>query len=640
MLIFDQLKKNDTHLRILAWLVLAGMLVLLASVWFIQIPSHRYFAENQKAQSFRTVRIPAIRGKILDAQGRALAENRPDYNVSLYLEELREQFKAEWRRQRPQAKVPRATRAAMEAQTRYRVASNIVHQLGVALGEPLTLDSSQFVHHYTNQLPLPFQILAISNQTQLARFHEQQQMPPGMDIDMQPMRFYPHRFTAAHLLGYLKFNNASTEGEDAFFNYRLPDYQGNMVGIEGVFDAELRGIAGVKSVLVNNLGYRQSENIWLPAEAGKNVILTIDLDIQQAAERALQDAMKNVRGAVVVMDPNTADILAMVSAPAFDPNIFLPRITKADWERLSDENIKPQRNRATQENYHPGSIFKVVTALACLESGLNPEEKIHNPGYIQIGRRTIHDTAAAGDYNFRRAFIKSSNTYFISNGLRCGMDAIVRIGERLHLGQRTGIPTMQDSPGTFPDWKRIRQGWVAGDTANAAIGQGEVFVTPLQMAVMISAIANGGKVFYPRLVRRIQPQDPTSGEAPEIFPPARLRDELGVSPRTLQIIRESMLADVEDKNEGTGTGAAVPGFRVCGKTGTAQVGERKEGFDHTTWFASYAPYEKPRYVVIVMVESGSSGGLTCAPVAQKVYQALQKLETEADKKNSALARNN
>jgi penicillin-binding protein 2 len=635
MLIFDQLKKNDPQLRTITWCVLAGMGLLLAGLWYVQVISHRDYAENQKAQSFRTVRIPAIRGRILDRHERALAENQPSYNVCLYLDELRKQFKEEWARSRPKNKLTRARRAALEAQTRYRVVSNATQKVAATLQQPVTLERDKFLKHYTNQLALPLPLLIGLNPAQVARFQEQPANVPGVDLEIQPVRLYPQGTTAAHVLGYLIRDDSSAQDEDAFFNFRLPDYRGK-IGIEGAFDQELRGKAGVKSVLVNSLGYRQVENIWTPAEPGRNIVLTLDLHIQQAAERALQSPSAETRGAVVVLDPRSGDILALASSPAFDPNQFVPQITEQDYARLNDLHLRPQINRAAQENYQPGSIFKIVTAMACLEAGLDPNETIYNPGYIYVGRRPINDLAAPGEYNFRRAFVKSSNTFFITNGLKAGVEKIVEIGNRLHLGERMGLPTGQEVSGYFPKLKNVRIGWVPGDTANLCIGQGRIDVTPLQMAVMTAAIANGGQVLWPRLVDRIEPADPHSGEPVVAYPAGRVRDELGVRPRTLELIREAMLADVEDA-EGTGKGAAVPGLRIGGKTGTAQVTDfRNRLVDHITWFVSFAPFEAPRYVVVVMVESGASGGGTCAPIAQKVYRALQQYDS--DLRTPAVAR--
>jgi len=641
MIVFDQLKKNDPHLRLLTLGVLLGMAILATGLWWVQIISYRHFTENQKAQSFRTVRIPAIRGKIVDRHGAALAENQPSYNVILYLDELREEFKNEWSRTRP----PRGTkltlpqRRGLEAHARYRVASNIVLQIARNLQQPVDLDYGRFMKHYTNQLALPLTLLTNLNSQQVARLLEGSANPPGVDLEIQPNRHYPGGTLAAHILGYLVPDNRSMEGEVADFNFRLSDYRGR-VGIEGEFDAELRGKAGVKSVLVNSLGYRQSENIWTPAEPGKNVILTIDAGIQQAAERALQQAMAGVvKGAAVVMDPHNGDVLALASSPSYDPNTWIPRITMDEWRYQNDKELRPQVNRAMQEKYAPGSIFKVITGLAILDAGIDPDEKMWNPSYIRVPGRNkpIDDLASAGDYDFKKAFIKSSNTYFISNGIRAGIERIIGLGQRLHLGERTGLLANQETGGDFPKVADVRRGWIAPDSAYVCIGQGRVSVTPLQMAVMISSVVNGGKVLWPRLVQRIEPADVTSDATLIEFPTKPPRDSLGASERTLAITREAMLADVEEG--GTGKAALVPGMRIGGKTGTAEItNPRGEKVGVTTWFASCAPFEKPRWVVVVMVEQGTSGGGgTCAPVAAQIYRAIQKLETDG---RPAVAQNN
>ena len=385
-------------------------------------------------------------------------------------------------------------------------------------------------------------------------------------------------------------------------------------------------------MLVNNLGYRQAENIWTPAESGRNVALTIDVQLQQAAERALQVYGPTTRGAAVVMDVHTGDLLVLASTPAFDPNDFVRGFPPGDYQRM--QMLGAEKNRATFENYAPGSIFKPIVGLACLEAGMDPNATLYNPGYIYVGRRRIRDLAAPGQYDFRRAVMFSCNTYFITNGMRAGIENILALGRRLHLGERAGLPTRQDTPGMLPGVKRIRSGWFDGDTANICIGQGEIAVTPLQMAVMTAALANGGKVLWPRLVDRIEPQDPGSGEPTTVLPSGRVRDELGVSARNLQILRDAMRDEVEDA--GTGARAEVPGMRICGKTGTAQVtNERNQEVDRTTWFISFGPYEKPRYAVVVMVESGNFGSTTCAPIAAKIYEAI--LESEHGKARQTLA---
>jgi len=668
MLIFDELKKNDPQLRLLAVALAGGLFVLLAGLWWVQVVSARKYESHLETQSYRTVRIPAVRGKILDRDGRVLAENRPRYSLSLYLDDLRRQFDAAYGAAITQARADQKQRIAaqekklgrsltkaerkqfslttdqlkqLREQSRFRVADSVVEQVSQRLGQPLMLDPATFKRHYDTRLALAYPLLPNLNETQIARFEEQYPGGLGVDLDLQPVRSYPFGTTAAHLLGYVLRDDSSSEGEDAFFSYRLPDYRG-AVGVEAGFDAQLRGRAGAEAVLVNNLGYRQTENVWSWPEPGHNVVLTMDLDIQQAAERSLAAHQGvDARAAVVVMDVRTGDVLAMVSSPAINPDY-----AANEPARLNDPKLRPQINRATQENYAPGSILKMVVALAGLENGLNPNATIYNPpspespnhGYIMVGRRQIQDTAPPGAYDFRRAIIRSCNTYFITNGLRAGIENIVHMGKKFHLGERTGLPTRQETKGIFPTLDRVHSDWHDGDTANLCIGQGDIAVTPMQIAVMISAIANGGKVLKPRLVERIESQDPASGEAPAIFPSGVVCDVLGVHPRSLKILQDAMLAETEDP-EGTGRAAVSPGLRICGKTGTSQVtDEHNRVVDHTTWFASFAPYENPCYAVVVMVQGGISGGVSCAPVAHDIYQAILKSEKSNGPALAALRR--
>jgi penicillin-binding protein 2 len=640
MLIFDQLKKNDPPIRLLAVAVFGGFALLLVGLWWVQVVRGGYYETKLENQSFRTVRVPAPRGRILDRNRNPLVENQPAYNLSLYLEELSATFQTTFNAQlaayrKAKQKLTRAQRANLARYTRYAVASNIVARVGAELRQPLVLDPGLFLKHYEQDLALPLPVLPNLNPVQIAKLQETADLPAGLDLDIQPVRTYPNGSTAAHLLGYVRRDDRSVEGEEPFYNHRLPDYRG-IVGVEAAFDKELSGSAGQKNMLVNNFGYHQSESIITPVEPGQNVVLTIDLDIQQAAQKALQIFGPNTRGAAVVLDVNNGDLLAMASSPVFDPNEFVRGLSREQWQSLSDENLRPQINRCTQENYAPGSIFKIIVALAALETGMNPAQTYTvqadpehaGHGCIYVGRRKIADTAAPGNYDFKRAFIHSSNAYFIDRGLHAGIKSIVAIGKRLHLGERTGLTTRQEVKGYFPNAERVSFAWSDGNTANTCIGQDPVLVTPLQMAVMTAAVANGGKVLWPRIIDRVEPQDALSGQAAQVYPRAQVRDQLGVSPRSLDILRSAMLADVED-SEGTGRAAQVPGFRVCGKTGTAQVmNERNEVTDHTTWFTSYAPFENPRYAVVVMIESGGSGGGTCAPIAREIYLAIQQREQQ------------
>jgi penicillin-binding protein 2 len=683
MLIFDQLKKDDPQLRLVAVLVLGGLSVLLAGLWWVQVVSARDYQANLEMQSFRTVRTPAVRGRILDRNGVTLAENRPTYNISLYLEELPSQFQVEYARIRPvrtvtnssafwrrwlgaatvttqYVKLKKAQIEGLKRQARYCVASNVVKQVSLRLRQPLGLDATNFEHHYETRLALPYPVLTNLNSAQIALFEEQSTTPMGVDLEVRSTRYYPYGTTAAHVAGHLQFNDDSMEGEEAFFSYRLPDYHG-AVGVEYGLDKALRGMAGAKSVLVNNVGYRQTENVWSPAEPGSNVVLTIDLHVQQEAERALQNAHgAGTRGAVVVMDVQNGDILALASSPAYDPNWFIPNLGRANSDRMVE--LHSEKNRATQEHYMPGSVFKLVVSLAALEAGWDPNEIIHvppnpaqpNKGFIKVANHVIKDTAPPGDYEFKRALKLSSNTYFVTCGLRVGPEPIIRMGRLLHLGERTGFAnTRQEVSGAFPGMRRLNSGWTDGNTANMSIGQDPVLVTPLQVAVLTSAIANGGRVLKPRLVDRVESPDPLSGTPPLILPRTQVRGQLGLSERTLTILHEAMLADTEDPD---GTGRHVrdqtplPGLRICGKTGTAQVqNESNVKIASTVWFASFAPYcppgahEKPRYSVVVMVEggvTGVSGGETCAPVAGKVYAALMERDRTNNRNAEALTKLN
>jgi len=647
MLIFDQLRKNDRQLQVLSICVLSGLGLLLLGLWYVQVLSAKRFKNTQISQSFRAVRIPAIRGKILDANGTVLAENRPSYNVNLYLDELRPLFQTRYGDAKSQVlgelkksganpKLSREQILELGRRTRYQVVSNLFLLVTSALQSPQILDEKQFRQHYDQRLFLPMPVMTGLTPQQTALFVEQAGSFPGFDLDVQPVRVYPHHAVATHLLGHLQRDD-SVDDEDVFFNYRMPDYRG-VVGIEGVHDEPLRGRTGVKSVLVNSLGYRQAENIWAPAEAGRNVFLTIDLAIQTAAEQALRNAPVPYsgppRGAVVVMDPRNGDLIAMASNPTYDPNDLVQHLSPEKAEYLNDPTLRPQINRAMQENYAPGSIFKIVVGLAGLEAGtLDPEEIYQSQGLYVVGRgeRPIHDPAGPGNFNFRRALLKSSNSYFIHEGLKLGVDRIVEMGQRFHLGERSGILPHQEAPGILPtrEWRKENHGggWFDGHTANISFGQGELALTPLQVAVVISAIANGGTVFWPRLVSRTEPQDPFAEDPPVTFPSGRTRGLLNVSKRSLDILREAMAADVEDA-EGTGKKALVQGLRICAKTGTAQRMTGRKVIGHTIWFASFAPYEAPRYVVIVMLETeqGGSGGDNCAPVAHQIYLALQRRE--------------
>ena len=641
MMIFDQLKRDDRELRFLAIVMFVGLSILSSGLWYIQIVRSRHYQENQIGQTTRTVRVPAVRGKILDRNGIPMAKNRPVFNLDIYLADLSSRFKKSYRQVKKQEPaltngIPSYARLA-----RYLVVSNLAHRVSAWLQEEITIDEPEFDRHFSSKRALPFPILKNLSLEQVALFSEKPQSLPGLDLRVQSVRVYPYETLGAHMLGMLKRDESSHNDEDAFFDYRLPDWQG-LAGIEGEYDGPLRGLAGTRRITVNYLSYQTTNSFLRTPDPGASVTLTIDLRLQHAAERALQQTEfgNAVRGSVVIMDPRNGDILALASAPTYDPHIFLGRISHDLWNQLVDPVNRPQLNRSIYEHNHPGSVFKMITALAALEAGqCNPSEEIYNPGYWQWreGTREIDDTAAAGMYDLRRAFVRSSNTYFIRHAMKKGViQRMVMLGEKLGLGEKSRLIKGQDVAGNYPKLDDLVSGWGPGNTANLAIGQGRIHVTPLQVATMTAAIANGGIVFWPRIAARIEPNDPESIVQATYFKQGNVRNYLGASPHNLQILKSIMRADVHDR-DGTGKSALTSGITIGGKTGTAEVEKNGKIVDKITWFASFAPVETPRYVIVVMVESGKSGGHTCAPVAGVIYQEIVKIEQQARQNTLAIS---
>ena len=336
-----------------------------------------------------------MRGKILDREGRVLAENQPRYNISLYLDDLHQPFDAAYgellksARAAQKANIARAEKKldrsltkterkqfaftpeqlqALREQARDGVAGNLVAQVAQKMNQPIAFDAVMFNRHYESRLALPFPILKNLDASQIARFEESYTNRIGVEVELQSVRSYPLGDTAVHLLGYLQRHDDSQEGEDAVFNYRIPDFSG-AVGVEYGFDDQLRGRAGAESLQVNSQGYRQSETIESQPEPGQNVVLTLDLDLQRAAEESLKNHRgADARAAIVVMDVHNGDVLAMVSSPTINPLYFTgglsPQETENERVRRADMKLRPEINRATQENYAPGSIFKPIIGLA------------------------------------------------------------------------------------------------------------------------------------------------------------------------------------------------------------------------------------------------------------------------------------
>ena len=610
-------REKDRRVLVIGAIILVGIGLLLAGLWYVQVTTAIIYIKDQKTQSMRTVRIPAVRGSILDIHGRPLAQDKPTFVINAYLEELRHHFREEWRNSKTEQKLNKTESGQLEIAVRHRVVSRFTEKL--KLTQSIDVTPKQLQAHFSEKRALPLAVINNLSQTNIARFAENSWKVPGMELEVMPKRYYPS-LSVAHIVGHLRRKTHNDNGVFQY-NYHLPDFEGKL-GAEKTFDQYLSGQPGTRAVQVNNMGYRQVESMPVTPTPGSNVFLTLDRSIQEHAMKALEKGLNisgSKAGAVIVMRVDSGDITAMVSAPVFDPNQFTPGISHSLWNHYLTNRPSALLFRATQERYPPGSIFKIISGLAALENGLNPTEHIQCQGSYRIGRRIINCTANPGLYDFKRAFKHSCNSYFIHHALsqEHGVKHIIKMGKQFHLGKRTGLLPEQETAGQFPSLNDISRGWSDGDTANISFGQGPVSVTPLQMALMTATVANGGTFYHPRIIDRITHSDTKRTKSSINFPQSTIRSQLLVRPENLDILREAMHADVADP-EGTGHAAHIEGYNICGKTGTATIrGGRK-----TTWFTSFAPYKQPNYAVVVMVENGVSGGKTCAPIAKEIYEAL------------------
>ncbi len=428
---------------------------------------------------------------------------------------------------------------------------------------------------------------------------------PGVRVEAEAIRNYPNGDLAAHVIGYTgeideeEFDQMQNDGQD----YRLGDIIGKM-GSEKSFESLLRGVWGGQQVEVDSSGNVLSIMGEKPPEAGQNIRLTLDLELQKASEKALGDKI----GAIVAMDPNDGAILAMVSRPTFDPNIFSTRITQAQWEQLNSRG-NPFLNRALQA-YPPASTFKIITTTAGIESGTFPANTVL-PTYPNINAGGIlfwdWNNAGFGPLGFAGALQWSSDTFFYQVGMRMGHEPLIHWMREYGLGAKTGIELVtEESPGLVPDdaWKQemFDEEWYLGDTINMTIGQGYMQVTPLQTAVMFAVAANGGYRVKPHLLL-------------EGAESKQWRESLGMQPSTIKVIQDGLRKVV---TSGTGTRLNVPTIPTpAGKSGTAEA----PPYENHTWFGAYAPFEKPEILVVAFGEhSGGGGGSFAAPMVKQVLE--------------------
>jgi penicillin-binding protein 2 len=565
--------------------------LLISRLWFLQIVRGGDMRATSENNRIRLTRLPAARGLVYDRHGDLLVDNRPSFDVVLVPEDTRER-------------------------------SGTLDMLAEHLGEPAA-DLERRIKAPSRRPPYAGIIVERDVEWDDVVALETHQLDlPGVSIQVQPRRSYPYGPLASHLLGYVGEANDRELSDDP---RRRPGDIIGKGGLERVWDDELRGTAGGQQVEVDALGRRVRVLEEVADVPGDTLFLTIDRDLQQFAEQAMGDH----RGAFVAIDPRNGEILAMVSKPAYDPNLFARGIRAAEWRELTSDPWKPLTNRVTQGTFAPGSIFKVAVAAGLLaEHAVTPHTHYSCPGGTQFGNRWFRcwNRNGHGSVDLHTGIVQSCDVFFYLSTQRLGIDRLAEYVRRFGLGYPTGVALPHESGGIIPDtaWKRRRfdAPWYPGETLSVAIGQGYVTVTPLQMAVVAATIANGGTRYRPQYVKRVEAPDGTVRRemVPEVLGYA------DVDASVLDQVRSGM-RDVVMSERGTGKRGRVPGVPVAGKTGTAQVvslseASGKGGHERTrdhAWFIAYAPAEDPTIAVACLVEhAGGGGGAIAAPIVGQV----------------------
>ena len=636
------------------FLMLLGLGILVAKLWWEQVARGPYWAGKIAGRSQVTVRIPSVRGEIRDRNGLTLVGNRASYEVDFYLPDMVRGFK----RQNGYVPVTKYRAPVRQMLTEKSEADivQIVNGSIIPRLEELDLakdySSARLRKHYRNNTEVPFTYLEELDFPTIAKFSEHDVGLPGVEIAIRPVRQYVYGALGAHLLGYVgapvDIDRLPDVGDYTFYQ---PDVEGK-TQVEASFDRYIRGTPGVRVMERNVKGVIEREVRRIAPKQGNNVLLTIDARIQYIVERALREAHVG-RAAAVVVDPNNGEILAMASVPSYDPNRFIPSISKADWEKLDADESDPLTNRAIQ-GYAPGSTFKAVSALAGLKKGLTIKSVFNCSGGVTYGSKFMkcwvmdRHMPPHGNLSLPDALKYSCNSFFYQWGNAAKIENIDFIGDALGLGRKTGVPLSGESPGILPGPEWLKQvepsaRWSDGYTANTSIGQGSVEASPLQMAMVTATIANRGISYEPRLVKRVLDQqgqdvlDETGQMVVSPEPKVRLDlHTVGISDEQMEMVRKGMWKVVNEPG-GTGKRAQVKGVEVAGKTGTAQFWrESKEGKtvtrikDNHTWFICFAPYEVPKYSICVFVQGAKSGGGVSAPIAQKILEESLALERGYD----------
>jgi penicillin-binding protein 2 len=591
----DSPEEIQGRLPLLAAFIILAIVILFIRLWYLQAVKGEYYHEQAESNRIRPVMLRPPRGVIYDRSGRPLVENELVFDISLIPEDAPD-LDATIEKLSAIVKItPDAIRKALEDATDVRTSYD-----PVKIREEAPWDEVAVVEAHQDDLP-------------------------GAIIEPEHIRHYPYGGLASHQFGYIgKVSQSQRKKEQA--DIGMLTGQG---GLEKIYDKLLRGVAGRRMIQVNAAGRKVKDLGSEEPRPGTDIYLTIDLDAQKAAEEGLGSRA----GAVVAMDPNTGEILALTSHPTYDPNLFPRGISPKDWVQLMKDPGHPMYNRAIQSVYPPGSTFKIIVALAGLESGvIKLDDKVTCKGSLTSGRHSFRcwKNGGHGAVSFHQALVESCDVYFYTMGERIGWDRVAEYARKLGYGSLTGILLPDEKPGLIPTtaWKKKRTGeaWYPGDTYINSIGQGFVLVSPIQACQMMSAVANGGRFFRPLLLKQTRNRE--TGEV-NVFS-AEHTGSVMLDPNVLQEVR-SALAGVVNEPGGTAHAAATPLATVAGKTGTAQVIAQKvsgrklsdDTKDHA-WFVAFAPVENPKIAVAVVVEHGGHGGSAAAPIAKQVIEEYLK----------------
>ena len=570
-------------------LVSGALMVIVCQLWYLQVLEGGRFQEASDKNRIRIRPIAAPRGILFDRNLAPLVDNRPAFTLSLIPREMDRD---------PDKRDATLGRLAALIQIPYQELRDAIAKtspdsfLPVRIRRNLSMEEMQKVEEWKLELP-------------------------GVIVEVEPQRVYPNSRFAAHLLGYVR---EASDDQLKQGRYRRGDMVGQS-GLERLLDEFLRGKDGGERIEVDAMGRPMRLIQSTEPHPGAQVVTTIDRRIQEAAEKA----MEGHAGAVVVMDPRNGDVLAMVSTPAFQIDRFTGSIDREWWLRVMKDPEFPLLNRTIQSQYAPGSVFKIVVAAAGLqEKTLTPADRTYCNGEFQLGTWTFKDwkREGHGTVDTLDAIRHSCHVFFYQAGLKIGGAAITKYATAFGLGQATGIDLGAEKFGLVPQPKtRGRRGvpaFQAGDIVNMSIGQGQILVTPMQVARFMAAVANGGVLWKPRLVQRIE--RPERGVV--WSDTGTVTGHVDLNPAVWAFLRQSLWAVVND--QGTGAGARIPGLDIAGKTGTAQMianSRADRGQDHA-WFASFAPVKDPEVVVVVLVERGGKGGQIAAPIARKIFNAI------------------